>query len=78
MGDLKERVVQKLKSLKGETVEVLLEGVSARNAARWSGRTSTSFVVHFEPDAKCLPGTLRKVRITQVNTVSLFGELIPE
>ena len=78
LGDLKERVVQKLKSLKGETVEVLLEGVSARNAARWSGRTSTSFVVHFEPDAKCLPGTLRKVRITQVNTVSLFGELIPE
>ena len=73
LGDLKERVVQKLKSLKGETVEVLLEGVSARNAARWSGRTSTSFVVHFEPDAKCLPGTLRKVRITQVNTVSLFG-----
>lgn len=78
LGDLKERVVQKLKSLKGETVEVLLEGVSARNAARWSGRTSTNFVVHFEPDANCCPGTLRKVRITQVNTVSLFGELLPE
>jgi tRNA-2-methylthio-N6-dimethylallyladenosine synthase len=78
LGDLKERVVRKLKTLKGETVEVLLEGVSARNAQRWSGRTSTSFVVHFEPDEKCAPGTLRKVKITQVNTVSLFGTLLPE
>jgi len=77
LGDLKERVVKKLKTLKGETVEVLLEGVSARNAQRWSGRTSTSFVVHFEPDAQCIPGILRRVKITQVNTVSLFGELLP-
>ena len=70
--------MKKLKTLKGETVEVLLEGVSARNAQRWSGRTSTSFVVHFEPDAQCTPGILRRVKITQVNTVSLFGELLPQ
>jgi tRNA-2-methylthio-N6-dimethylallyladenosine synthase len=76
--DLKVRIGEKLKSLKGETVEVLLEGVSARNAARWSGRTSGSFVVHFEPDEKCAQGTLRQVKITQVNTVSLFGTLLPE
>ena len=76
--DLKVRIGEKLKSLKGETVEVLLEGVSARNAARWSGRTSGSFVVHFEPDEKCAVGTLRKVQITQVNAVSLFGKLLSE
>ena len=78
LDDLKERIGRKLASLKGETVEVLLEGVSARNAARWSGRTSTSFVVHFEPDEKCAVGTLRKVQITQVNAVSLFGKLLAE
>jgi tRNA-2-methylthio-N6-dimethylallyladenosine synthase len=78
LDDLKVRIGEKLKSMKGETVEVLLEGVSARNAARWSGRTSGSFVVHFEPDEKCVQGTLRHVKITQVNTVSLFGTLLPE
>ena len=78
LDDLKERIGRKLASLKGESVEVLLEGVSARNAARWSGRTSTSFVVHFEPDEKCAVGTLRKVQITQVNAVSLFGKLLSE
>ena len=78
LGDLKERVVRKLKNFKGETLEVLLEGVSARNAQRWSGRTSTNFLVHFEPDENCQIGTLRQVKITQVNTVSLFGTLLPQ
>ena len=78
LGDLKERVVRKLKNFKGETLEVLLEGVSARNAQRWSSRTSTNFLVHFEPDENCQIGTLRQVKITQVNTVSLFGTLLPQ
>lgn len=77
LDDLKERIGARLEAMKEKTVEVLLEGVSNRNAERWSGRTSTSFVVHFEPDQDCLPGTLRKVKITRAGSVSLFGTLLP-
>ncbi|MBR2372907.1 MAG: MiaB/RimO family radical SAM methylthiotransferase, partial [Lentisphaeria bacterium] len=78
LDDLKERIGTRLEKMKGETVEVLLEGVSARNTERWSGRTSTNFVVHFEPDADCHPGILRQVRISRAGAVSLFGTLLPQ
>ena len=59
----------------GKTVEVLCEGVSARNQERWTGRTGTNFVVHFEPDSNVKTGDLRQVKITRSGSVSLFGEL---
>ena len=77
LGDLKERIGARLAALVGSTQEVLLEGVSARNPGRWSGRTSTNFVVHFEPDEACAPGTLRQVKISRAGAVSLFGSLLP-
>ena len=58
-------------------VEVLVEGVSSRNRERWTGRTGTNFVVHFEPDEDCVPGTLRKVEISRAGAVSIFGKLLP-
>ncbi|MBE6390608.1 MAG: tRNA (N6-isopentenyl adenosine(37)-C2)-methylthiotransferase MiaB [Lentisphaerae bacterium] len=78
LDDLKLRIGAKLKQQTGSVVEVLTEGVSARNASRWTGRTATSFVVHFEPDEACRPGTLRRVEITRAGEVSLFGRLLPE
>ncbi|MBQ7695698.1 MAG: tRNA (N6-isopentenyl adenosine(37)-C2)-methylthiotransferase MiaB [Lentisphaeria bacterium] len=77
LDDLKERIGARLSGLVGSTQEVLLEGVSARNPGRWSGRTSTNFVVHFEPDETCSPGTLRQVKISRSGAVSLFGSLLP-
>ena len=77
LDDLKARISSKLQTLPGSVVEVLVEGVSSRNQERWTGRTGTNFVVHFEPDADCVPGTLRKVEISRSGAVSIFGKLLP-
>ncbi len=77
LDDLKLRIGARLKQQVNSTVEVLVEGVSARNAARWTGRTGTNFVVHFEPDKECVSGTLRQVEISRAGEVSLFGRLLP-
>ena len=77
LDDLKVRIGARLQKQVGSTVEVLTEGVSARNSARWTGRTGTNFVVHFEPDEQCAEGTLRQVEISRAGEVSLFGRLLP-
>ena len=76
LDDLKQRISSKLAAYPGKTVEVLVEGVSSRNAARWTGRTGTNFVVHFEPDDKIEAGTLRQVQIERAGAVSLSGKLV--
>ena len=76
LADLAVRVEKRLAAMMGKTVEVLVEGVSPRNPERWSGRTGTNLMVHFEPDEKIQPGTLRQVEIIQTNPVSLFGKLL--
>ncbi|MBQ9502709.1 MAG: tRNA (N6-isopentenyl adenosine(37)-C2)-methylthiotransferase MiaB [Lentisphaeria bacterium] len=76
LADLAARVRKRLAAMNGETVEVLVEGISPRTPARWTGRTGTNLMIHFEPDAAVRPGTLRKVKITQTNPVSLFGKLV--
>lgn len=78
LDDLQHRISTKLATLTGSVQEVLCEGVSARNESRWTGRTGTNFVVHFEPDATVVPGAVRQVKITRSGGVSLFGELIQE
>ena len=77
LDDLKLRIGRKLSAIPGKSVEVLVEGVSARNSERWTGRTSENFVVHFEPDENIQTGTLREVEITRAGSVSLFGKLKP-
>ena len=76
LGDLRERVQKKLATMVGTTVEVLAEGVSARNADRWVGRTDTNYVVHFPPTPELQPGDLVKVRIEQANVVSVVGRIV--
>ena len=76
LDDLSKRIMQRLKSMVGTSVTVLVEGVSARNDARWTGRTDNNIVVHFEPDETVASGTLRQVQITRAGGVSLFGKLV--
>ena len=76
LGDLRERVQKKLATMIGTTVEVLAEGVSARNADRWVGRTDTNSVVHCPPTPELRPGDLVKVRIEQANVVSVVGRIV--
>ena len=75
LDDLQLRMSRKLATLAGSIQEVLCEGVSSRNEARWTGRTGTNFVVHFEPDDQVKIGDLRQVEITRSGNVSLFGKL---
>ena len=75
LDDLQLRISRKLATLAGSIQEVLCEGVSSRNEARWTGRTGTNFVVHFEPDDQVKIGDLRQVEITRSGNVSLFGKL---
>ena len=75
LDDLQNRISAKLQTMVGSVQEVLCEGVSSRNEARWTGRTGTNFVVHFEPDPQIKAGELRQVMITRSGNVSLFGKL---
>ena len=60
----------------GKTVEVLIEGTSKTDEAKFTGRTRQNKLVNFtvkNPEAKLL-GTLMNVKITEANTFSLVGE----
>lgn len=56
--------------------EVLVEGASLRNAARWSGRSPGNKIVVFDPVPGMTPGTLAKIRITRVAPQTLYGEVV--
>ena len=55
----------------GETVEVLVEGRSKRDASRWTGRTPENRIVHFSGETS--PGQLKWVEITASTPYSLLG-----
>ena len=65
----------------GKTVEVLVEGPSARNPERLSGRTTTNKLVNFEKpeletDPEALTGKLVEVTIDSANPWALRGTLV--
>jgi len=78
LDDVKRRAERHNRGYVGRTVEVLVEGVSARNAERWSGRTSCNKVAVFTPPPGCQPGTLLTLRITRTTAQTLFGAVTPE
>ncbi|MBQ3810724.1 MAG: tRNA (N6-isopentenyl adenosine(37)-C2)-methylthiotransferase MiaB [Kiritimatiellae bacterium] len=57
----------------GRTVEVLADGPSLRNAARWSGRTEQNKIVVFEPVPGLARGDFVQVRIESAHPQTLFG-----
>jgi tRNA-2-methylthio-N6-dimethylallyladenosine synthase len=62
--------------LVGTVQEVLAEGPSLRNAARWSGRSPGNKIVVFDPAPGLAPGTLACVRITRAAPQTLYGDLV--
>jgi len=64
-------------SLVGSLREVLVEGVSRRNAERLSGRLEENLLVHFSGDPDW-QGTFRTVRITSATSSALLGEDLGE
>ncbi len=61
-------------NLAGQTVELLVEGESKANSEIQSGRTRTNKLVHFKSN-KDLTGKLVRVKITEVRTWNLIGEI---
>lgn len=61
--------------LVGTVRKVLVEGLSLRNAARWSGRDSGNRIVVFEPSRPVRIGDLVQVRIREAHPQILIGEL---
>ena len=61
--------------LVGTVREVLVEGPSLRNAARWSGRDSGNRIVVFEPNGPLAIGAPVNVRIREAHPQILIGEI---
>ncbi len=69
--------LEKNRTLQDRVVRVLVEGPSRNNEAVLSGRTESNKVVNFPGPIRAV-GTLVDVRITEVRTWSLFGEMAGE
>lgn len=63
-----------LEAWPGREVEVLVDGVSARNSERMSGRSGQNIVVNFSGQAKA--GDLVKIQINEAKANTLDGVLI--
>ncbi|OGV49546.1 MAG: tRNA (N6-isopentenyl adenosine(37)-C2)-methylthiotransferase MiaB [Lentisphaerae bacterium GWF2_52_8] len=74
LDDLAARTLRHNQSFVGSTVEVMAEGPSKRNAARWAGRTGTNKIVLFEPLPGIREGDLLEVKIKRATSMSLFGD----
>ncbi len=59
----------------GREVEVLAEGPSHRNSARWAGRCGQNKIVIFDPPPGIERGDLVKIEIGRANPQTLFGEV---
>ena len=62
----------------GRETEVLAEGPSLRNPARWSGRNGQNKIVLFEPRGALAPGALVRVRIDRAKPQTLYGRIVGE
>jgi tRNA-2-methylthio-N6-dimethylallyladenosine synthase len=75
LADQEKRGLRRNSMLVGTVREVLVEGPSLRNKARWSGRDSGNRIVVFEPSAPLEIGSLVQVKITEAHPQILVGEL---
>ena len=75
LADQERRGLERNRRLVGTVREVLVEGPSLRNKARWSGRDSGNRIVVFEPSAPVSPGALVQIVITEAHPQILIGEL---
>ena len=59
----------------GRTVDVLAEGPSLRNPARWSGRTGQNKIVVFDPAPGLRAGDFVRVSVSSARPQTLYGAL---
>jgi tRNA-2-methylthio-N6-dimethylallyladenosine synthase len=73
LDDQQRRGLRINRQLVGSRAEVLVEGVSPRNARRWTGRTRTNKIVLFEPCRGLAAGDLVRVSIERAREQTLYG-----
>lgn len=73
--ELNHHVREANKKAVGTTVPVLVEGPSARNPKRWSGRSDTNKMVLFDPGDAIAIGQILPFRIVRSTENALYGEL---
>ena len=78
LADLEKINAENNAALIGREFELLAEGPSKRNAARWMGRTDTFKQVIFSAPSGLKPGDFISVRIVRSTAMSLYGEAIQE
>jgi tRNA-2-methylthio-N6-dimethylallyladenosine synthase len=76
LSDQDARGVAVLESFVGKTVELLVEGPSKRNAARFAGRTPHFIICVFEPTPAVKAGDLVTVRVERARAQTLYGQLV--
>jgi len=67
---------ERSRALEGRVVEILVDGVSRKNAREATGRTPCNRVVNLDPEGRDLHGAVVPVRIRQALPHSLRGELV--
>ncbi len=70
--------LEKNRAFVGREMRVLVEGFSKTDPTRLTGRNEHNRLVHFPSSDASLIGSFRSVRITDADTYTLSGELIPE
>jgi tRNA-2-methylthio-N6-dimethylallyladenosine synthase len=76
--ELQARIsLERNRSKIGEVVEVLVEGESKSNKARWTGRTHAEQIVVFDKlDGTDLRGQFVPIRIKDATSLTLIGEMV--
>jgi tRNA-2-methylthio-N6-dimethylallyladenosine synthase len=78
VNELQRRIQRRrFERLIGQTVEVLVEGTSARSADDFTGHTRCNKVVNFHAPGELL-GKLVQVKVTQAYQNSLYGEFVAQ
>ncbi len=73
LGLINEIAARRYRRYVGRTMQILVEGVSRRNAARYEGRTRCNKIVVF-PGGERHRGQLLDLRIERVGTFTLYGD----
>lgn len=77
LSDLERRCGVRNAAMSGRKIEILVEGPSKRNPARWSGRATNGKMVVFEPTPNTAAGDLVTLEIKSSTPMTLFGA-VPE
>jgi tRNA-2-methylthio-N6-dimethylallyladenosine synthase len=76
LADQDARGVLLLESFVGQQVELLVEGPSKRNKARFAGRTPEHIICIFDPGPETTAGDIVQVEIERARAQTLYGHLI--